>query len=167
MKIKTNKILLSTAAALTLLLAGCTDDQKAALETAMNNSDTVSNATEGNTVSSKTGNNNSNPDVSNGSGKTGAGSTNDSGTTGENTITVSGDLVSDIGNDNSGDTDTSTGDIDNGNSGDDLIPGDGNGADIPTTANKTGGWYGRTVVRATASEMVLSIPIVQQESLVN
>ena len=107
------KIILSIATALTLLLTGCTDDQKAAAQAAMNQSDSIA------------------------------------GTMQKEYAKTSNDAV------NTGDAETSNdGNADNGdgNSGDGFIPGPGYGSDVPTLSNKTGGWYGKTVVSATAAD---------------
>ena len=76
------KILLSTVTALTLLLTGCTDEQKAAVEASLNQSETIADSTE--------------------------------------------------------------------NTNEDTTPDTDNETETPVVNNKPGGWYGKTVVSATA-----------------
>ena len=129
---KTNKkILLSTVAILTLLLSGCTDEQTAAHDAAK--SANIAGGTDNNTAGG-TDNNSGTSDHNPSSDNDNSG---DTGTPGN-------------GDNNSDDTIPGPGNGDNNS--DDIIPGPGNGADIPITTKTEGGWYGRTVVSATASD---------------
>jgi len=193
---KTN-IILSGLTAAALLLSGCTDDQKTALDAALNKANTANVETQETVVlaennagsqsrdSVATSNGSTNTEgtvtgstevVAGSSSNTGTviggsttgsvstgnsnnGNTNGGSTGGSNSDNDNSTGDSETGSSDNGDTDTSTsdnttgdGDTDNGNSGDDLIPGEGNGADIPTQTGKAGGWYGRTVVSATAAD---------------
>ncbi len=157
------KIILSSITTLALLLGGCTDEQKAAAQAAMSNGSNVAGTTEGNTPSSKTVSRNTNnadtptdessnvsslagtTEESTSSSKTGNGNTNNTGAhTGESPSTGNDEVAT--GGSDSENTD------DDGNTAASFIPGPGNGADIPVQTNKTGGWYGRTAVSATATD---------------
>jgi len=153
----TNKILLSTATALTLFLTGCTDDQKTALDAALNKVNTANIETQENDSTNTEGTvTGSTEVVTGGSSNTGTvigGSTTGSiGNSNSDNDNSTGDTDTSTGDSTTGDGDTGNGNSGDGNSGDGLIPGEGNGADIPTQTGKAGGWYGRTVVSATATD---------------
>ena len=133
------KILLSAAAAITLLLAGCTEEEKTAVQNRVGES--VEKNLDSNTAGTQDTDGGNTDGGNTDGGNTGGGNTGGGNTGGGNT---------DGGNTGGGTTDG--GNTDGGNTGDDVIPGEGNGADIPTSRGEIGGWYGRTAVSATASD---------------
>jgi len=129
------QILLSSITTLALLLGGCSED----------------------TVGGDTANSINVPgDVSSSGDNTANTPSNDDNTHSDGNTHDGGDSHAGGNTHDDGDThdgeNNAGGDNDSGNAGEGHIPPPGDGADIPIQTNKTGGWYGRTVVSATAED---------------